>query len=172
MLNFSISPITDVKAHGTVAQVSQARVELVPQPVLAPLAGRFAALTPDKLRGGYYTPKLVADWLARWALRTPHDTFLEPSCGDGAILGAGISRLLALGATARSISDLAQGVEITPGAGDAARVRVSGLVGEHARDIVETGDFFAWLRTLGRAVQRYDTASILSSFPTPARPAR
>jgi len=81
---FPISPITDAKVRETTVQMRQARVELASLPVLAPLAGRFAALAPDKLRGGYYTPELVADWLARWALRTPHDTFLEPSFGSEA----------------------------------------------------------------------------------------
>ena len=34
----------------------------------------------QKLRGGYYTPKLIADFLASWAIRSPADEVLEPSC--------------------------------------------------------------------------------------------
>src|SRR5262245_34014099 len=41
-----------------------------------------------KTRGGYYTPLAVADWLASWAIRSPNDRVLEPSCGDGAFLVA------------------------------------------------------------------------------------
>lgn len=38
-----------------------------------------------KLRGGYYTPDALADFLARWA-STAGPSTLEPSAGDGAIL--------------------------------------------------------------------------------------
>lgn len=40
----------------------------------------------DKLRGGYYTPKAIADFISRWAVKSPNDTILEPSCGDGSFL--------------------------------------------------------------------------------------
>ena len=42
----------------------------------------------DKLRGGYYTPTGIADFIIRWAIRTPNDSVLEPSCGDGSFLAA------------------------------------------------------------------------------------
>lgn len=53
-----------------------------------------AAPSDDKIRGGYYTPPGVADFLVRWAVygqdsrRSPKTRLkvLEPSCGDGAIL--------------------------------------------------------------------------------------
>lgn len=37
----------------------------------------------QKLRGGYYTPVALADYLCHWALRGSKETILEPSCGDG-----------------------------------------------------------------------------------------
>ncbi|EJP3285165.1 MULTISPECIES: N-6 DNA methylase [Vibrio harveyi group] len=39
--------------------------------------------TKQKLRGGYYTPKKIADYLSSWALRQKSERVLEPSCGDG-----------------------------------------------------------------------------------------
>ncbi len=36
--------------------------------------------------GAYYTPKYLASFLARWAVRSPSDSVLDPACGDGAIL--------------------------------------------------------------------------------------
>lgn len=39
--------------------------------------------TKQKLRGGYYTPKLIANYLSNWALRNQNERVLEPSCGDG-----------------------------------------------------------------------------------------
>ena len=40
----------------------------------------------QKLRGGYYTPKFLTDYLSRWALLHNPKTLLEPSCGDGAFI--------------------------------------------------------------------------------------
>ena len=45
----------------------------------------------DKLRGGYYTPKAIADFISRWAVNSPNDTILEPSCGDGSFIQSVIS---------------------------------------------------------------------------------
>lgn len=41
-----------------------------------------------KLRGGYYTPSPVAEFLARWVLNQRPSTILEPSCGDGSFIRA------------------------------------------------------------------------------------
>ncbi|MBA3476612.1 MAG: class I SAM-dependent methyltransferase [Actinobacteria bacterium] len=45
-----------------------------------------AAPTPEKLRGGYYTPDPVARFVAEWVAEAG-PRLLEPSCGDGSILG-------------------------------------------------------------------------------------
>jgi adenine-specific DNA-methyltransferase len=42
----------------------------------------------QKLRGGYYTPLDLASYIAGWALAKSPTSVLEPSCGDGAFLGA------------------------------------------------------------------------------------
>ena len=44
--------------------------------------------SPQKLRGGYYTPPDIAAFLARWALGAGAGPVLEPSCGDGVFLRA------------------------------------------------------------------------------------
>lgn len=36
--------------------------------------------------GKYYTPKYLADFLTKWAVRSPNDSILDPAAGDGAIL--------------------------------------------------------------------------------------
>ena len=36
-----------------------------------------------KLRGGYYTPLELAQYLVKWGLRDNPKGILEPSCGDG-----------------------------------------------------------------------------------------
>lgn len=43
--------------------------------------------TAQKLRGGYYTPKQLTDFIVNWAINVNEDlSVLEPSCGDGAFL--------------------------------------------------------------------------------------
>lgn len=41
------------------------------------------AASQRKLRGGYYTPQKLADFLTQWALKKHPRRILEPSCGDG-----------------------------------------------------------------------------------------
>lgn len=42
----------------------------------------------DKLRGGYYTPSDIANFIIQWAAPQHNSTILEPSCGDGSFLAA------------------------------------------------------------------------------------
>lgn len=44
--------------------------------------------TAQKIRGGYYTPPALAEYLCQWAIRSPSDHVIEPSCGDGAFVSA------------------------------------------------------------------------------------
>ena len=40
----------------------------------------------NKLRGGYYTPDKIVDFILKWANIKSENTILEPSCGDGTFL--------------------------------------------------------------------------------------
>jgi adenine-specific DNA-methyltransferase len=51
-----------------------------------------------KVLGAVYTPPRVATALARWAIRSPSDRVLDPSCGEGVFLSAARTRLAELGA--------------------------------------------------------------------------
>jgi adenine-specific DNA-methyltransferase len=44
--------------------------------------------TSQKLRGGYYTPQNLADYVTKWVLCKNPKTILEPSCGDGVFIQA------------------------------------------------------------------------------------
>lgn len=105
---------------------------------------RYTDLEAAKLRGGYYTSSEVAAWLCAWAIRTPTDRVLEPSCGDGAFLECALERLIALGASGTDVAESLVGVEIVAQEADRARTRLEHHLGQQAVDVVETGDFFSW----------------------------
>jgi adenine-specific DNA-methyltransferase len=100
----------------------------------------------QKLRGGYYTPELVGDFLSNWVVQSPTDQILEPSCGDGSLLRATANRLQELGASPAQIAEQIYGVEIDPDEADKARRALSGLVSSEQETKVFAGDFFQFRR--------------------------
>lgn len=106
--------------------------------------GRFTALDQDKLRGGYYTSDEVASWLCAWAIRSPKDQILEPSCGNGAFLRASARRFTELGTNKPSIASRLTGIELNAVEAATARERLRNLLGPRATNVVETLDFFSW----------------------------
>ncbi len=95
----------------------------------------------QELRGGYYTPTPIAQFLANWAVQTPHDTVLEPSCGDGELLEAAAKRLLAIGATADGVNSGLRAVELYESEAVPARCRLEQLE-VPSNGVVQVGDFF------------------------------
>lgn len=96
----------------------------------------------QKLRGGYYTPATIARFLADWVVRRPGDEVLEPSCGDGVLLGEAARRLLELGADPARVARQIQGVELYDSEAARARVRLCALGLPDPGAAVLTGDFF------------------------------
>lgn len=66
----------------------------------------------NKLRGGYYTPDKISEFIVEWAVRTPSDSVLEPSCGDGSFLSAITARCNAIGASDKQIKQNVLGIEL------------------------------------------------------------
>lgn len=50
-----------------------------------------------KKSGSYFTPKLVANFLAEWCIRKKTDTILDPAAGSGVLVTAALRRLVKLG---------------------------------------------------------------------------
>ena len=96
--------------------------------------------TSQKLRGGYYTPRIIADFLAQWAIRSPHDTVLEPSCGDGGMLVSAAKALLKSGATPEALGNALYGVELNPQEAARAAQHLENL--GISKTCVHAGDFF------------------------------
>ncbi|MFF2287430.1 N-6 DNA methylase [Peribacillus butanolivorans] len=65
----------------------------------------------QKLRGGYYTPQILSDFMSKWAIRNPNSRVLEPSCGDGNFLESAVKSLRNLEARDEAIAELITGVE-------------------------------------------------------------
>ncbi len=99
--------------------------------------------TYQKLRGGYYTPKAIANFLANWAIQAPSTRILEPSCGDGTLLEAAVKRLIECGATETSSYNLVQAIELDPLEAQKATNRILTIHGTESAQI-DIGDFFAY----------------------------
>lgn len=69
-------------------------------------------LSPQKLRGGYYTPQNIAEFLCRWSIQEETDNVLEPSCGDGSFIEAAIRRFKGLGMDGKNIDGKIKGIEL------------------------------------------------------------
>lgn len=82
--------------------------------------------TEQKLRGGYYTPSDLAQFLVAWAAGQKGQCVLEPSCGDGAFFPS----LARSGATVTAF-------EISPEEAAKASSRCSGDFTVHNRDFLE-----------------------------------
>jgi adenine-specific DNA methylase len=126
----------------------------------------------QKLRGGYYTPRLLASWLTDWAVQTSADTVLEPSCGDGIFVDCAIQRLRSLGATPGAIVRQVRAVEIAAAEARKASERGSEVL-RRARLPVVAGDFFDW--SLANRGLRFDCIVgnppfiRYQNFPEPSR---
>jgi adenine-specific DNA-methyltransferase len=140
-------------------------------------SGRYINLNADKLRGGYYTSQALSDWLAKWAVRSPLDTILEPSCGNGNILMAGAKRLLELGANASQTANQIQGVELSSREASTARSRIIEMLGEVRPEVVQADDFFGWREREVEASNFSQYSAVIGNppfiryqaFPEPAR---
>ncbi len=92
-----------------------------------------------KARGAFFTPPDVARFIAGWAIRTPGDRVLEPSCGDAAVLRAAADRLAELGGDRHGAR--LHGVEMHGPSAEEARLRLASSADGGAADI-RIADFF------------------------------
>ncbi|NUM43514.1 MAG: N-6 DNA methylase [Anaerolineales bacterium] len=68
----------------------------------------------QKLRGGYYTPLELAQYVTNWAIRDGMEKILEPSCGDGNFLVSLLQRVAWLEELGHKVSPKVTAIEIEP----------------------------------------------------------
>lgn len=95
-----------------------------------------------KLRGGYYTPKIIADFLSKWAIRSVHDSILEPSGGDGIFVESAIDRLKLLGPNSEGIGSKMLAIELDPAEAGKIIDKIQKRQIANPHSIVINDDFF------------------------------
>jgi adenine-specific DNA methylase len=147
-------------------------------PVRTSAGGRINASAQEdsvatKLRGGYYTPQALADWMCAWAIRHATDRVLEPSSGDGVFVEAAIGTLAALGCPPSASIGRVTAIEIARSEAKKSRSRIA-RYGDPGGSVV-CSDFFDWNRSQRNAGARFDCVVgnppfiRYQNFPEPAR---
>ncbi|MHB0979340.1 MAG: HsdM family class I SAM-dependent methyltransferase [Thermoleophilia bacterium] len=95
-----------------------------------------------KLRGAFFTPPALSEYLVQWAVRSSEDIVLEPSCGDAAFLRPAAARLLSLGMNQTEGSQHLYGVDIHAPSAQEAIARVHRETGLDLSGSIHVGDFF------------------------------
>jgi adenine-specific DNA-methyltransferase len=95
-----------------------------------------------KLRGGYYTPKIITDFICKWAITKPTQKVLEPSCGDGNFIESAIQRFNELGVSNDKLLGLIKGIELIEEEAEKSKERAA-KYGLNSTTILNS-DFFNW----------------------------
>ena len=104
----------------------------------------FKALeSAQKLRGGYYTPLDIVEFLSNWVVTLKTRTILEPSCGDGRFLEALSEVILRNGSKNGAIS--IDAVEISEDQVELAEKKARNLASKGLQARVYCDDFFSWI---------------------------
>lgn len=101
-------------------------------------------ISKQKLRGGYYTPKVIADFLCKWSINEETKSILEPSCGDGNFIESAINRFKELNVDTSEIQKRITGIELIKEEADKVeeRTRVLGL----KESPIVNNDFFHYIQ--------------------------
>lgn len=109
-------------------------------------------ISEQKLRGGYYTPQVIADFLCKWSIDKNTERILEPSCGDGIFIESAILRFKELGIEGQKLKGRIKGIELLEEESQKAIQRAANL-GLNSNTIINN-DFFHYISSNG--VERYD----------------
>src|SRR4051794_41094812 len=96
-----------------------------------------------KLRGGYYTPQAITNFICKWAITKPTQKVLEPSCGDGNFIESAIRRFKELGVPNNKLFGLIKGIELVDEEANKSKLRAE-KYGLNSTTILNT-DFFNYI---------------------------
>jgi len=126
--------------------------------------------TLQKLRGSYSTPYKIAEFLVRWAIRSPSNRILEPSCGEGGFIEAAYRRLRNLKAETSAIPSQIIGVEVDREDCEKAERRLqstlSSLLREDAQNTKSTQLTLAQTGIAGSNILKSDFFAFYSKDPS------
>lgn len=100
----------------------------------------------EKLRGGYYTPEPIAEFICNWAIDVNTRCVLEPSCGNGAFLKAAAKKVMEINPDL-SIENMIVGVELFEEEANKAS--------KYGTKVI-SGDFFAFYKDNIEGKQEFD----------------
>ena len=101
-------------------------------------------LTEQKLKGAYYTPRKIVDFLTSWAIYSKNCQLLEPSCGDGIFLESAFVRYRTLGASRKSALTKINAIELEFSAFNKAKGRLLSISDSiQEKPLILNGDFFS-----------------------------
>ena len=93
--------VEEIKVYATSDELGRLYEELMPQ-------------EERRRLGEFYTPKPIAEFMVRWALREKGDYILDPGVGSGTFLTEALSRLESFGLKADEAVSQLYGVDINP----------------------------------------------------------
>src|SRR5262245_15993997 len=85
--------------------------------------------------GAFYSPQALVAPMIDWAITSPSQSVLDPSCGDGVFVESAARRLRSLGASAACAARLIHAFDVNPQAVSATKRALSPLIGSHPADI-------------------------------------
>lgn len=109
-------------------------------------------ISNKKLRGGYYTPQAITDFLCEWSIDINTERILEPSCGDGNFIESAIHRFKELKIEGEDLKDRIKGIELLEDESRKAKARAANL-GLNSNTIINN-DFFHHIKSNG--AEKYD----------------
>lgn len=101
----------------------------------------------DKMRGGYYTPQEITNYIAKWAIAKGTETVLEPSCGSGNFINAVSKRMDELGTSDKDKLEKVLGIELFDK--EAVKARAYGAT-------IKTSDFFGYYKKQIKGKKEFD----------------
>ncbi|MFU8845080.1 MAG: N-6 DNA methylase, partial [Bacteroidales bacterium] len=110
-------------------------------------------ISAQKLRGGYYTPQAITDFLCQWSIDKNTERILEPSCGDGNFIESAILRFKELGIEGDELKGRIKGIELLEEESQKAKARAASF-GLNSNTIVNN-DFFHYISING--IEKYDS---------------